>query len=149
MNRGQGVDAIMAQASDFAVYRLVGQRLRSLRTSHGLTQAQVAKLIDVSPQQYQKYEDAQTKCSLAAVLALAGYYGVTVESIVNPEGTRPSDLALSLENRLGDDIDLSRLSNLDLEMLNRLVDAFVHIPNRMEKVRIVELMEAMKSAHVE
>ncbi|MEM6742093.1 MAG: helix-turn-helix transcriptional regulator, partial [Pseudomonadota bacterium] len=45
-------------------YEHVGRKLREFRVARKMTQAQVAKIIEVSPQQYQKYEDAQSKCSL-------------------------------------------------------------------------------------
>ncbi|MEL7184087.1 MAG: helix-turn-helix transcriptional regulator, partial [Pseudomonadota bacterium] len=51
-------------ASPPDVYVHVGQRLRALRQERGLTQAQAARIIEVSPQQYQKYEDARSRCSL-------------------------------------------------------------------------------------
>lgn len=138
----------MSQASDFVVYKEVGARLRALRTSRRLTQAQVADIIGVSPQQYQKYEDAQTKCSLAAVIALAGFYGVSVESIVSSE---PQSITATTERLSGSEIipgDLSKLGAIEQELVGRLVSAYLRIPDKLEKVRLVELIEAIKSAHL-
>lgn len=137
----------MSQASDFAVYREAGAQLRSLRTSRGLTQAQVAEVIGVSPQQYQKYEDAQTKCSLAAIVALAAFYGVSVESIVSPEEAG-ADTVEALNNHETVSSDLSKLGALEQELVGRLVSAYLRIPDKLEKVRLVELVEAIKSAHL-
>lgn len=137
----------MSQASDFAVYREAGAQLRSLRTSRGLTQAQVAEVIGVSPQQYQKYEDAQTKCSLAAIVALAAFYGVSVESIVSPEEAGAGTVE-ALNNHETVSSDLSTLGTLEQELIGRLVSAYLRIPDKLEKVRLVELVEAIKSAHL-
>lgn len=138
----------MSQASDFAVYREAGAQLRSLRTSRGLTQAQVAEVIGVSPQQYQKYEDAQTKCSLAAIVALAAFYGVSVESIVSPEEAVGAGTIEALKNHETVSSDLSKLGALEQELVGRLVSAYLRIPDKLEKVRLVELVEAIKSAHL-
>jgi transcriptional regulator with XRE-family HTH domain len=143
----QGWRTDMTQASDFSVYKHVGARLRSLRQGRGLTQAQVASLVGVSPQQYQKYEDAQTKCSLAALLTLAGYYGVPVETIIYAEGLAASEARPSLADLLKMDIDTATIDSAEQELLARLVTAYLHIPDSFEKERLVELMEAVRSAH--
>ena len=137
----------MSQASDFAVYKEVGARLRALRTSRGLTQAQAAEVIGVSPQQYQKYEDAQTKCSLAAIVALAGFYGVSVETIVStqPPGFSADAARLTSDERIVS--DLSILGTVEQELIGRLLSAYLRIPDKLEKLRLVELIEAIKSAH--
>lgn len=138
----------MSQASDFAVYREAGAQLRSLRTSRGLTQAQVAEVIGVSPQQYQKYEDAQTKCSLAAIVALAAFYGVSVESIVALEASGEAGTVEALNSNGIVANDLGVLGALEQELVGRLVSAYLRIPDKLEKVRLVELVEAIKSAHL-
>jgi len=136
----------MTKSTHGKVYELVGKKLRSLRLSHGMTQAEVATLIDVSPQQYQKYEDAQTRCSLTTIVALSTYYGVGVETIVRASGVTP----ILVDNWLtdqGEEPDALRTYDADEDMLTRLVDAFLKLPDYMEKKRVVELLEAMRAAH--
>ena len=143
----QGWRTDMTQASDFSIYKHVGARLRALRQGRGLTQAQVAALVGVSPQQYQKYEDAQTKCSLAALLTLASYYGVPAATIIDPEGLAVSGTRPSLSDLLRMNIDTAVIDNDEQELLARLVTAYLHIPDSFEKERLVELIEAVRSAH--
>ena len=137
----------MQKANKDDVYVLVGQRLRALRLEHDMTQAQAAKLIEVSPQQYQKYEDAQTKCSLNAIVTLAGFYGVTVSSIVSPTDVLAASDASTETSAPADGNTLSTLSAGEEDLLSRLVSAYLRLPDQMEKMRVVELLEAIKAAH--
>lgn len=117
------------------VYEHLGRNLRRLRTENGLTQADVARIINVSPQQYQKYEDAQSKCSLTYVIDLANHYGVHVNSILPVDA--PSQDTPPIEAQLPKEADL----------LARLVSSFVQISDGEERLRLVQLVEAMVSAH--
>lgn len=136
----------MTKGTHGEVYQLLGQRLRALRRQHGKTQAQVARLIDISPQQYQKYEDAQTKCSLTAIVALAGYYGVSIETIVDPLQTT-SSLVVKSDQFMAPALSDESLQLGDQDLLSRLVAAYLRLPDHMEKMRVIELIEAMKVAH--
>ncbi|MEL6380539.1 MAG: helix-turn-helix transcriptional regulator, partial [Pseudomonadota bacterium] len=40
----------------------LGQTLRLLRVQGGRTQSEVAEYLDISPQQYQKYEKGSSRC---------------------------------------------------------------------------------------
>ncbi len=113
------------------VYRYVGGRLRGLRVARGMTQAQVASIISVSPQQYQKYEDAQSKCSLPYLLKLAAHYGVHINDLLPVETPTPGEI----------DPD-TQLAN-EADLLSRLVSAFVRMEDRGGKLRLVQLVETL------
>lgn len=110
------------------VYRHVGRKLRSLRIGRGMTQAETAKLIAVSPQQYQKYEEGHSKCSLTNLMTLADAHSVPIIELL-PEGTPRS----------------SEINEADL--LARLVAAYSRLENANEKLRLVQLVEAIQEAH--
>ncbi len=117
-----------------AVYAHVGQRLRELRVSNGLTQAEIAKVINVSPQQYQKYEDAQSRCSLPYLMTLADHFKVHLTDILPvEEKTEAPNMA---NESMGTEADL----------LARLVTAFVTLADANEKLRLVQLVEAISLA---
>ena len=110
------------------VYRHVGRQLRKLRIGRGLTQAETAKLIAVSPQQYQKYEEGHSKCSLTNLIILADAHSVPIVELI-PEGSPRS----------------SEINEADL--LARLVAAYSRLENANEKLRLVQLVEAIQEAH--
>lgn len=113
------------------VYEFVGNRLRQLRTSKNHTQTDIAKLLGVSAQQYHKYEDGKSKCSLPMLLLLADYYEVPISSLI-PTGTfTPTGNLADLPN--------------EADLLARLVSAYVRIESTKEKTRIVQLVEAMQT----
>lgn len=115
-------DDVLSDAE--AIYDHVGRQLRAHRIGRGMTQAQVANLIEVSPQQYQKYEDSQTKCSLTYLSILAKHYGVPLAAFL-PEDA----VAQPVVN--------------EADLFARLVAAFSQLDDPTEKLRIVQLIEAM------
>ena len=109
------------------VYKHVGRQLRAQRIGRGMTQAQVARLIDISPQQYQKYEESQSKCSLTSLSVLAEYYGVPLTSFFPEEPEQKPAVS-------------------EADLLARLVASFSQLDDTIEKLRIVQLIEAMLAA---
>lgn len=130
------VSDVASRADDDDAYTHVGRALRRLRLERGLTQAQAARVINVSPQQYQKYEDAHSKCSLNYLIALADYYGVSVNALL-PGGTTDEVTTPAPQAEIATEADL----------LARLVTAFVGLDDPEEKLRFVQLIEAVSSAH--
>lgn len=121
---------------DDDVYAHVGQQLKQLRLERGLTQAKVAQVISVSAQQYQEYEEAHSKCSLNYLIALAEFYGINVNRFLPDEVREIEPETPEQEKRIASEADL----------LARLVTAFVRLDDENEKLRLVQLVEAIGSA---
>ncbi|SFS15345.1 helix-turn-helix domain-containing protein [Yoonia litorea] len=118
--------------SEADAYTYVGRELRKLRLERGMTQAQVAEIISVSPQQYQKYEDAQSKCSLNNLIALADHYGTSLSRFLPGSADENEKSPEPIEN--------------EADLLARLVTAFVSLDDGPEKLRLVQLVEAIGAA---
>lgn len=58
------------------------ERIRDLRIDRGLTQRQIAELLNVSQNTYSQYEIGITRYPLDAVVKLAVYYGVSLDYLV-------------------------------------------------------------------
>lgn len=58
------------------------ERIRNLRVDNGLTQEDIAKLLNVSQNTYSQYEIGVVRYPLDAVITLAQYYGVSVDYLV-------------------------------------------------------------------
>ncbi|MFR2738318.1 MAG: helix-turn-helix domain-containing protein [[Clostridium] innocuum] len=56
-------------------------RLRDLREDHDLTQADVAKLLKTTQQQYFKYEKGIQEIPVHHLIKLSKYYNVTIDFI--------------------------------------------------------------------
>lgn len=57
-------------------------RIRDLRIDKGLTQEQIGNVLHVSQNTYSQYEIGISRYPLDAVVALAEYYGVSVDYLV-------------------------------------------------------------------
>lgn len=57
-------------------------RIRDLRNDRGLTQRQIAKLLNVSQNTYSQYEIGVSRFPLDAVIKLAEYYNVSIDYLV-------------------------------------------------------------------
>lgn len=61
--------------------------VRELRTQHGLAQGQLAEAMGVSRQTINSIENDRYTPSLPLAIALARYFGVTVEEMFDDQGT--------------------------------------------------------------
>ena len=58
------------------------ERIRNLRIDNGLTQADVARLLNVSQNTYSQYEIGVMRYPLDAVVELAKFYDVSIDYLV-------------------------------------------------------------------
>ena len=94
----------------------LGKKLRLRRTSLGLTQTQVAKAINVTFQQIQKYEKGTNGVSSARLLQLSSFLKVPIkyffedyQDFSSTDGTNQSskDINYSFLVRLFNDLELT------------------------------------------
>lgn len=62
--------------------KILHLRLHELRTEKGLSQAEMAKKLDVSQQTYSRYETHTTEIPLARLVWLAEYFDVTTDYLL-------------------------------------------------------------------
>ena len=62
-------------------------QVRELRTRHGLAQGQLAEAMGVSRQTINSIENDRYTPSLPLAIALARYFGTTVEEMFDEQGT--------------------------------------------------------------
>ncbi len=118
-----------------AVYAHIGDRLRHHRLIKRQSQTQIAQLIGVSPQQYQKYETGKSKCPIDALLKLCQHYQIAVDRLLPYERAQSSQSAPMPMRavRTPPDVDASELA--------RLIAAYGQISDRMKRLKLVELIE--------
>lgn len=63
----------------------MGNRLKELRKEKGVTQAEVAKIINTNQSQYGKYENGKTNLNLETSKILANYFDVSVPYLLGIE----------------------------------------------------------------
>lgn len=139
---------------------ILGQTLKTLRQRANMTQANVADLLEISPQQYQKYEKGASKCSLTTLYRLASHYGVRPEDLLPKnydEGTgRPTGLQEAqviygdLPDQTVDKSGSSYAANAnspapagalnEASALAEILAIFIRIPNNETRRKILELL---------
>ena len=62
-----------------------GQILKELRIKKGLTQYDLAKLLDITQQAYQRYEYGTSEPNADGFKTLADFYGVTLDYLLDRE----------------------------------------------------------------
>ena len=63
----------------------MSNRLKKLRKEKGLTQADLAKVLNTNQSQYGKYENGKTNLSLENTKILAEYFGVSIPYLLGYE----------------------------------------------------------------
>lgn len=75
-------------------YRLLGQRLRTIRKKQKLTQEQVAELANISPQHFSGIETGSAKVSLPALVRLCNALSTTPNDILMDSVTQSAPMLL-------------------------------------------------------
>jgi transcriptional regulator with XRE-family HTH domain len=105
----------------------IGKRIRARRESLGLTLQQVAKGLDVSYQQLQKYESGENRVAGRRLQDLA------------------SSLRISILELLGDEsVSYGNPVPLDGERLHRLIRSYERLPPELQK-SVLEIVEALET----
>jgi len=75
---------ISREHNDKIVTHVIGLQLRKIRLVNKMTQTRVAKAINVTFQQIQKYEKGTNLCNAINLLALSEYFNVSLVYFVQP-----------------------------------------------------------------
>lgn len=67
-------------------YYEIGQRIRKVRKAHGLSQEELAGMVDISTTHMSHIETGNTKLSLPVLVSLAGALGVRTDDLLNQPG---------------------------------------------------------------
>ncbi|MBR3949805.1 MAG: helix-turn-helix transcriptional regulator [Oscillospiraceae bacterium] len=67
---------------------MVIQNLRTIRTERGLSQMEIAELLDTTQQQYSKYENGQNEIPVRHIITLCRFYGISADWLLGLKDTR-------------------------------------------------------------
>ena len=118
----------LAKKFDDEILSVLGQQMRERRKELAMTQGEVAKIVECSPQQIQKYEVGKSPISLPIFFKLC--------QALHTHPTRFFTSFAFAESQYNDD---------DENLEARLLTAFRSVDNNKVKERIVNLIEALIS----
>ncbi len=135
-----------------AIDARIGERLKRVRLQAGKTQADVAKALGISAQQYQKYEKGATKCAITTLYALAAHYDRPLEDFLPGLGreqpgflegpapfaaeAQPTDAPAARGPQTSEDDD-------DAAYMSQLLAIFIKIPDRQRRKRMLEILNEL------
>ena len=73
---------------------MMGPRIAALRRGAGMSQAELARILGVSPSAVGMYEQGRREPSAAGLVALAHVFGVTTDYLLTGKPSRPEDSAV-------------------------------------------------------
>lgn len=76
-------------------------RLKFVRTERHLTQSDVAKVLDITVRQYQRYESGEQTTTLENLITLARYFNVSIDYLVGETDNPNRYDSLSLDYLCG------------------------------------------------
>ena len=71
---------------------MLGKRITALRKQAGLSQAELAKRVNVSASAIGMYEQGRREPSIEVLIALSKEFNVTADSLINPSRQIPQDI---------------------------------------------------------
>ncbi len=141
-NIENGADRTGIDCSDI-INKEIGRRLKAFRTSLDKTQADFADILDISPQQYQKYEKGTSRCSISSIYQLAEYFETAAITLLPPQfhakkNSGFSENNLSFATRPG-----NTYLNDEAEAMAELLSVFARIPTRSMRKKLISLLNTM------
>lgn len=102
---------------------MFSQKLKELRISHRLTQAQLAKEIGIGVSTIGMYESNIRNPSFSTLLKIANYFGVSIDYLVGDSSKQTSDVTDVIE----------QLKDLSLEDKKQILDFIKFLKNNYKK----------------
>lgn len=103
----------------------VGKNIRKVREQKGMTQQQIAELINMHRSNYSKVESGQREPSIDALQKIAKYFSMTMDELVNLKGKVPVEEKIEDQTTLEQVRLINDLDKDDKAMVFRLIDTIV------------------------
>ncbi len=104
----------------------IGIIIKQLREKKGITQTQIAELINMHRSNYSRVESGDRDLSIDAIKKLAEYFNMTIDDIVNFDDSK-TPKEITIENKtLTEKIKLiDELSKEEQSMVFKMIDSFL------------------------
>ncbi|MFN3406101.1 MAG: helix-turn-helix domain-containing protein [Cytophagaceae bacterium] len=103
----------------------IGDNIRRIREEKGLTQQQIAELISMHRSNYSKVESGQRDISVEALNKIAKYFGMTIDQIVNFDGTTPQEVTVEDKSMIEQLKLIQELEPEEKNMIFKMIDTFL------------------------
>jgi transcriptional regulator with XRE-family HTH domain len=102
-----------------------GQNIKKIREEKGMTQQQIAELINMHRSNYSKIESGQREISVDALNKIARHLGMTIDQIVNFDGAIPKEITIEDKTLLEQVRMIQDLEADEKNIVFKMVDTFL------------------------
>ncbi len=110
---------------DKQLYMSIGKTIRKIREQKGITQLQLAELVNMHRSNYSKVEAGERELSVTALAKVAKHFGMTLDELVNFKGKVPTEEKLEDKTTMEQLKLINGLDEDDRAMVFRLIDTIV------------------------
>jgi transcriptional regulator with XRE-family HTH domain len=103
----------------------IGKIIKAIREDKGLTQQQVAELVNMHRSNYSKVESGERDLSIDAVNKVAKYFGMTIDELVNANGKIPTDITVQDKSLMEQIKLINELEPEEKNMVFKMIDTFL------------------------
>jgi transcriptional regulator with XRE-family HTH domain len=103
----------------------IGLNIRKIREEKGLTQQQMADMLNTHRSNYSKIENNQRDISVVALNKIAEYFGMTIDQIVNFEGDVPKEIVVKDKSFIEKVKLIEELEEKEQNVIFTMIDAFL------------------------
>ena len=103
----------------------IGKTIMSIREEKGLTQQQIAELVNMHRSNYSRVEAGDRDLSLDAVNKIARYFGMTIDELVNFDGNIPDEVTIEDKSLMEQVKLIAELEPEEKNMVFKMIDTFL------------------------
>jgi len=100
----------------------IGDNIKRIRAEKGLTQQQIADLVNMHRSNYSKVESGQRELSIAALNKIARFFGMTLDQLVNMESSIPQEVTVEDKTSAEQLQLIQQLDEEDKQTIFKLID---------------------------
>jgi transcriptional regulator with XRE-family HTH domain len=103
----------------------IGKIIKQIREEKGLTQQQLAELINMHRSNYSKVESGERDLSIEAINKVAKFFGMTIDQLVNFDGHIPDEVTVEDKTLMEQVKLIQELEPEEKSMVFKMIDTFL------------------------
>lgn len=103
----------------------IGKTIKGIREEKGLTQQQIAGMVNMHRSNYSRVEAGDRDLSLDSVNKIARYFGMTIDELVNFDGNIPDEVTIGDKSLMEQVKLIAELEPEEKNMVLKMVDTFL------------------------
>ena len=103
----------------------VGKIIKKIREEKGLTQLQIAELINMHRSNYSRVETGERELSIEAINKIARYFGMTIDHLISFDGAMPEEITVADKTIIEQVKLIQELEPEEKSMVFKMIDTFL------------------------